>query len=231
MKKLFPPTLVLFLALLAAQIVLSFGTTLAVYATLLSSFFGYVVLRIFQTAGFLLLLFTLGASIGALQDGKRARAYLFLLSAVTAHFFGAILALFWQALFLRQGISAEQLSLLLGSIMDSSILPLFISLFLVHAVYLRAPMQDTPKGWRDLTSTTVRAAILVSSVIFVYRLIGQIRESIESIEHIGGYIFLKPAEKATLFLDYIPILLASFLGYFVLLFAKKLYCRTMKKAQ
>ena len=223
MKKHTSPTLLLFLALLAAQIVLSFGTTLALLGMLLDELFGFFVLRLFQMAGFLLLLFTLGASIGALQDGHRARAYVFLLAAVVAHLFGAILGLIWQAVFFYQAITAAELSLLLGSIMDSSILPLFVTLILAHMIYLQEPMKDTPKNWRDLTSPTIRAALLISGLIFAYRLIGQIVESVQFVRDALGFTFLKPAEKAILFLDYIPLLLASFLGYFVLLYARKLY--------
>ena len=223
MKKHTSPTLLLFLALLAAQIVLSFGTTLALLGMLLDELFGFFVLRLFQMAGFLLLLLTLGASIGALQDGHRARAYVFLLVAVVAHLFGAILGLIWQAVFFYQAITAAELSLLLGSIMDSSILPLFVTLILAHMIYLQEPMKDTPKNWRDLTSPTIRAALLISGLIFAYRLIGQIVESVQFVKDALGFTFLKPAEKAILFLDYIPLLLASFLGYFVLLYARKLY--------
>ena len=223
MKKHTSPTLLLFLALLAAQIVLSFGTTLALLGMLLDELFGFFVLRLFQIAGFLLLLFTLGASIGALQDGHRARAYVFLLAAVVAHLFGAILGLIWQAVFFYQAITAAELSLLLGSIMDSSILPLFVTLILAHTIYLQEPMKDTPKNWRDLTSPTIRAALLISGLIFAYRLIGQIVESVQFVRDALGFTFLKPAEKAILFLDYIPLLLASFLGYFVLLYARTLY--------
>ena len=223
MKKHTSPTLLLFLALLAAQIVLSFGTTLALLGMLLDELFGFFVLRLFQIAGFLLLLFTLGSSIGALQDGHRARAYAFLLAAVVAHLFGAILGLIWQAVFFYQAITAAELSLLLGSIMDSSILPLFVTLILAHMIYLQEPMKDTPKNWRDLTSPTIRAALLISGLIFAYRLIGQIVESVQFVRDALGFTFLKPAEKAILFLDYIPLLLASFLGYFVLLYARKLY--------
>lgn len=226
MKKFFfPPTLLLFLVLLLAQTVLSFGTPLAVLGMTVSEVLGFVILRLFQMAGFLLLLFTLGAAIGALQDGKRARAYLFLLSAVAAHFIGAILGLFWQAYFFRQSITASELSLLLGSIMDSSILPLFISLFLAHALYLKEPMKDTPKGYRDYASPTIRSALLVSLLIFAYRFIGQIVETVQFISDALGFTFLKPAERLMLFLDYIPILLGSFLGYFVLLLARRLYLR------
>lgn len=225
MKKHIPPTLLLFLALLLAQVVLSFGTTLAILAMAVNEIFGFLVLRLFQMAGFLLLLFTLGAAVGALQNGRRAQAYLFLLVAVVAHLIGAILGLLWQAVFFYQAISDTELSLLLGSIMDSSILPLFISLILAHAIFLREPMQDTPKGRCDRTSSTVRAAMLISSLIFAYRLIGQIVESVQFVNDALGFTFLKPAEKAMLILDYIPVLLASFLGYFLLLYARELYFR------
>ena len=230
-KHVFPPVLLLFLALLLVQILLSFGTTLAVYSMLISEVFAFIVLRLFQMAGFLLLLFTLGAAIGALQEGKRGRAYGFLIAAVITHFIGAILGLFWQALFLHQAISATELSLLLGSIMDSSILPLFISLFLAHAIYLREPMKDTPKGYRDYASPTIRAALLVSGVIFAYRLIGQVIETVQFINDALGFTFIKPAERLMLFLDYIPVLLASFLGYLVLLLARKLYFTITKSEQ
>ena len=223
MKKHFPPTLLLFLALLLAQVLLSFGTSLAVLSMLISDVLGFLVLRLFQMAGFLLLLFTLGASIGALQEGKSVRAYLFLVVAVTAHLFGAILGLFWQAIFFRQAISAAELSLLLGSIVDSSFLPLFGSLILAHAVYFRKPMRDTPNGPFDRTSVTVRSAFLVSAAIFAYRLIGQVLESVQFVRDALGFTFLRPAEKLMLFLDYIPVLLASFLGYFILLYARRLY--------
>ena len=229
MKKHIPPTLLLFLALLLAQILLSFGTTLAVYAMLISDVVGFLVLRLFQLAGFLLLLFTLGAAIGALQDGRRVRAYSFLTVAVIAHLIGAILGLIWQAVFFRQAISAVELSLLLGSIMDSSILPLFVSLIIAHAVHLREPMQDMPKGYRDFASPTVRSALLVSAVILAYRLIGQIIESVQFVRDALGFTFLRPAEKLMLFLDYIPVLLGSVLGYFILLYARRLYFKWQEK--
>ena len=225
MKKIKHPVLLLFLALLLAQILLSFGTSLAILAMTVNDIFGFLVLRVFQMAGFLLLLFTLGAAIGALQDGRRARAYLFLLAAVAAHLIGAILGLVWQAVFFYLPISDAELSLLLGSIMDSSILPLFVSLILAHAIYLREPMKDHPKSWRDHASGVVRAAILISSLIFAYRLVGQIMETVQFIDDALGFTFLRPAEKAILFLDYIPVFLASLLGYFLLLYARGLYFR------
>ena len=230
-KNALPLPFLLFLALLAAQIVLSFGTTLALLGMLWHDVFGFVILRLFQTAGFLLLLFTLGTAIGALQDGKQARAYFFLIAAVAAHFFGAILSLFWQALFFYQAISAAELSLLLGSIMDSSILPLFISLILAHAIYLREPMKDTPKDRFDFSSPTIRATAMITLVIFVYRFAGQVMESIQFIEDAVGYVFLTPSEKWMLYLDYIPVFGASILGYFILLGARSLYFRVEARRQ
>lgn len=229
MKKFLPPSLLLFLFLLVAQILLSFGTSLALLGMVVSDLLGFAILRLFQMAGFLLLLFTLGAAVGAIQDGHRARAYSFLLLAVLAHFIGAILGLTWQAVFFYQAISAAELSLLLGSIMDSSILPLFVSLILAHLIYLPEPKKDTPKGYLDRSSATVRAAILISALIFAYRLIGQIIESIQFVSDALSFTFLKPAEKAMLFLDYIPVFLASFLGYFLIFYARGLYFRFTEK--
>lgn len=225
MKKLLPPSLLLFLFLLLTQIVLSFGTSLALLGMVVSDLLGFVILRLFQMVGFLLLLFTLGAAVGAIQDGHRARAYSFLILAVVAHFIGAILGLMWQAVFFYQAISAAELSLLLGSILDSSVLPLFASLIVAQLLYLTEPKRDTPKGYLDRSSSTVRAAIAISALIFAYRLIGQIIESVQFVRDALGFTFLRPAEKAMLFLDYIPVFLASFLGYFLIFYARNLYFR------
>ena len=86
---------------------------------------------------------------------------------------------------------------------------------------------DTPSGYLDYSSSTVRSAILISALIFAYRLIGQIVESIQFVSDALGFTFLKPAEKAMLFLDYIPVFLASFLGYFLIFFARNLYFRVV----
>ena len=227
LPKLSPP-LIVFLALMLLQIPLSFGSSLSLLCTAaIHETVGYIVLLIFESCGLLLLLCTLGASFGAVYEKRAGRGLAILLSASVAHLFGTLLSLIWLALFFGQAITAETLALLLGSGLDSALFPLLITFFLSYAVYLKKGA-DIPKGPRDKASLTLRAVILSSSLLFAYRLLGQILYAIEFVNAQFGFSFLNPAEKLVLVLDFIPVFLVSLGGYYLMLWTYRLYLRILK---
>ena len=228
MKRL-PLSLRLFLILLGAQLVLSFGTPLAVYLYTLNEIIGFIALRIFQAAGLLLLLATLGCALGASVSTRKAPPYILMLYASAAHLFGAVAGLIWQALFLRIAASAEELALLFGSLLDSAVIPLFLTYILVYFLFLSKGKVDAPWSYRDFSSPVVRAALLASGIFFIYRLIGQIMTTVEFVEQALGFEFLKPDEKLLIILDYVPVIAVSVIGYFVLLRARAAYVAAMKQ--
>lgn len=224
MKKRIPLLLFSALILIAAQLILSFGTPLAwLLGAEVHEVVGFIVLRIFESAGLLLLLATLGAAFAAVALRRLRHAILLLTVAVGAHFLGTLLALLWQALFFSQGISEEKLALLLGNVMDSSVLPLFVSFLLAYGIFLKKSPTEEPRDYRDTTASPVRAAILASSLIFGYRLLGQVLYAIQFVKDSFGLLFIKPAEKATLFLDFLPVIAVSAGGYFLMLWARRAY--------
>jgi hypothetical protein len=75
----------------------------------------------------------------------------------------------------------------------------------------------------------VRAALLASLIFFVYRLIGQISETVEFLKRAMGFTFLKTEEKVILLLDYLPVIGVAVAGYFLLLFARKTYLVAVNK--
>ncbi len=225
MKKRMPLPLLTVLALLGAEALLSFGTPLVWLLSISAGeVLGYVVLVIFESAGLLLLLSVLGAAFGALAGGMRT-PLLLLSGAVGAHLVGMILSLVWQALFFRQTISERELLLLLGSSLDNAILPLFASFLITYAYILKKAPACEVRSMRDRSTAPVRAAILSSSLIFAYRFIGQLISAIRFVNESFGFLFLKPGEKAMLFLDFIPVLAVSAGGYFLMLLAWRLYQR------
>ncbi len=224
MKRKIPLLLLSALVLLAAQLLLSFGTPLAwLLSVKVHEVIGFLVLRLFESAGLLLLLATLGAAFGAVREGKLRHSVLLLTVAVGAHFFGTVLALLWQAIFFRQAISGEALALLLGNVLDSSVLPLFVSFLLGYGIFLKKAPTDEPRDFRDTAASPVKAAILASSLIFGYRFLGQVIYAVDFVKDSFGFTFMKTAEKLTLFLDFIPVFAVSAAGYFLLLWARRAY--------
>ncbi len=225
-KKKIPPLLLAALLLLAAQIILSFGTPLVwLLGVTVHEVVGFIVLRIFESAGLLLLLMTLGAAFGAAASRKLAHALLLLTVAIGAHFFGTLLALLWQAIFFRQTITGGELALLLGNVLDSSVLPLFVSFLFCYNIFLKNAPNDEPRDFRDTASSPVKAAILASSLIFGYRFLGQVIYAVDFVKDSFGFTFIKPSEKLTVFLDFIPVFAVSAAGYFLLLWARRAYLR------
>lgn len=210
--------------LFLAQLLLSFGTPLAwLLGIKVHEVVGFLVLRLFESAGLLLLLATLGAAFGAVREGRLGHSVLLLTVAVGAHFFGTLLALLWQAVFFRQAIAGEALALLLGNVLDSSVLPLFLSFLLSYGIFLKKAPTDEPRDFRDTAASPVKAAILASSLIFGYRFLGQVIYAVDFVKDSFGFTFMKTAEKLTLFLDFIPVFAVSAAGYFLLLWARRAY--------
>ncbi len=226
MKKSLPLSLLIWLLLLGAELLLSLGTPLVWLLSLhAGEVLGYAVLVLFESAGLLLLLMMLGAAFGAFSRSGVRASLLLLTEAVGAHSVGILLSLVWQALFFRQAISERSLALILGNLFDNALLPLFISFLIVYACILKGAPEGEPKNMRDTASAPVNAAILASSLIFGYRFIGQLISAIRFVNESFGFLFLKPGEKAMLFLDFIPIFAVSAGGYFLMLLARRLYLR------
>ena len=216
-----PPLVSLLLLLSGAYLILSFGTPLAVLAYSASEWFGFAALTVFQGLGFLLLMVALGAAFGAVSEGRGyLRPYLILVFAVLAYLVGAIAGLFWQALFLSIPVTADELALMLGAMVDSAFLPLFIVFILADRIFL-AKGGAEPRDFRDTAANAVRGAILTASLLFVYRLIGQILETVDFIDSARGITFLKTGEKIAMVLDYVPVFVLPAVGYFLLLWARR----------
>lgn len=224
MKKRIPLLLLSAGILFLAQLLLSFGTPLAwLLSVEVHEVIAFLVLRLFEAAGLLLLLATLGAAFGAVREGKLGHSVLLLMLAVGAHFFGTVLALLWQAIFFRQTITSEALALLLGGVVDSSILPLFVSFLLGYGIFLKKAPTDEPRDFRDTAASPVKAAILASSLIFGYRFLGQVIYAVDFVKDSFGFTFMKTTEKLTLLLDFIPVFAVSAAGYFLMLWARRAY--------
>ena len=220
-KSRLSPMLALTLFLFGAYLLLSFGTPLSVLAYSVSEWLGFAVLTVFQGFGFLLLMLALGAAFGAVAEGRGyLRPYLILSFAVLAYLVGAIAGLFWQALFFEIPVTAEELALMLGAMLDGAFLPLFIVFVLADRIFL-AKGGAEPSGPRDTAAPAVRGAILATVLLFAYRLIGQIAETVSFIDSAMGITFLKTGEKIAMVLDYIPVLALPALGYFLLLWARR----------
>lgn len=215
------PLPALLLTLAVAYFLLSFGTSLAVLAATAADWFGAIILRLFQGAGFLMLIVALGAAFGAVAEGRGyRRPYLILLFAVAAYLFGVITGLIWSALFFSNEVAAEELSLILGSLFDSAILPLFATFILTDRIFLVKGGAE-PRDWRDIDSNVVRGALLATGLFFVYRLIGQIIESVSFVKEMFGFTFMTTGEKLAMVLDYIPVFVLPAAGYFILLWSRR----------
>lgn len=219
------PLAALLLILSASYLLLSFGTPLAVLAYSASEWLGFFVLTLFQGAGFLLLLCSLGAAFGAVSEGRGyLRPYLILLFAVLAYLLGTVAGLFWQALFLKIAVTAEELALMLGSLLDSAILPLLVVFLLADRIFLVKGGAE-PRNMRDTSASAVRGAILATSLLFAYRLVGQIMETVSFIDKAMGLTFVKTGERVAMVLDYIPVLALPTAGYFLLLLCRRAWLR------
>lgn len=222
MKKRIPLTLTLFSLLLAAQVLLSFGTPLMWLLQLyVHEVLAFILLRILEAAGLLILLATLGAAFAYVARGRRGGAVLLLLSGTGAHLLGTVLSLIWQALFFRQAISATTLGLLLSAVVETSLLPPIIAFFLSLTIFLKKAANDEPRGFRDTKSPAIRAAILSSALFFVIRLFSYILTVADFIKESFGFIFIDTGEKLTLILDAIPVIAVPLIGYFLLLTARR----------
>lgn len=219
------------LAASGAELILSLGTSLAyLIATAVHEVPAFLVLRLFESAGLLLLLMTLGVAFGAVKLGHPWHGVLYLAEASLAHLFGSLMVLVWQALLFRQPVTAEKFALLLGNMLDSLILPLFVTYGLALWLFLSKAPADEPKSPRDLSSSPVRAAVLASSLLFAYRLYGQILTTQAFLEEESfDFTFLETSEIISeiimLFLDYILVFAISAGGYFLLLLARRLYLK------
>lgn len=223
-----PLPLTFFLMLLLLQIPLALGSslswllTVAVHETL-----GYLVLLLFESAGLLLLFLALGMSFGAVYERRYGRAFGFIALASLSTILGTVLSLILQALFFRQTVEEDVLARLLGSALDAAILPFFGALLLAYFVFLRRGA-DIPRSARATSSVTLRAIILANSALFAYRLLGQILYAVNFVNDSFGFTFLKPEEKLTLILDFIPVFGVAVASYYLLLWSFRLYLRILK---
>ncbi len=218
------------LAVSGAELILSLGTPLAyLIATAVHEVPAFVVLRLFESAGLLLLLMTLGVAFGAVKLGHPWHGMLYLAEASLAHFFGSLMVLVWQALLFRQPVTAKEFALLLGNILDSLILPLFAAYGLALWLFLSKAPADEPRSLRDLSSSPVRAAVLASSLLFAYRLYGQLLTTNAFLKESFGFAFLKTSEIIILFLDYGFVFGVSAGGYFLLLLARRRYLKAARR--
>ena len=124
-------------------------------------------------------------------------------------------------------VAERELLLLLGASLDNAILPLFASFFIAYGFVLRKMPEAEPKGFFDPTAAPTRAVFLTSSILLAYRLVGQVISAVQFVTEAFGFAFLKPGEKAMLFLDFIPILAVAAGGYFLMLVARRLYLRLL----
>ncbi len=222
-KKLpFPLLFCLFLFL--GQLVLSFGTPLAYLVTEgWHEIPGFLLVRLFEVAGIFLLLTALGAAFATVAQARTRLGVLYLFMAALAHLFGTLLVLVWQACFFLQAITAASLGRMLGAVVDNSLLPLFIVFLLSYFLFLKKAPHDTPRSFFDTKASPVRGALLSLSLILLYRLAGQIMETVAFVKESFGILFMNNSEKLVLVLDFIPPLLIAGGGYFLLLAVRSRY--------
>lgn len=224
MKKPFPLSLLFLLCLLGAETVLSFGTPLVWLVSIkVHEAVATVLLRIFQAVGILLLFLVLGAAFGCVTEGRTRRGVLWLVLAFLAHFLGVILSLVWQALFFGQAISEVTLAAVLSSVLLSAVLPFLLLFLLSYFVFLKKAPSDEPMGYRDLTASPIRAALLSAGLYLLYRFLDHLFYVIDYVEASFGFLFMETEEKVALFLDFIPVFAVPLAGYFVLLLGRRLY--------
>lgn len=224
MKTRLPKLLLFFLLFLLGEFLLSFGTSSA-YAVLQGGHevLGFLILTLFESLILLLLHLALGAALCAVTKGVRRGVYLLLLASA-ARFFGTQLTLLWRALFFGIAIDEASLAALLGSVLDGALLPLFVAYFL-SLLFLKDKTAPLPHSPRDTAAPLVQAAIAASSLIFVYRLVGQVVTAVGFVQESFGFVFLKTGEKVMLILDFIPVFAVSAMGYFLILWGAALYDR------
>ena len=202
MKKIkLPLPLQFFLAALGIELLRSFLIPLAWLLDQLGNFFAYPIFVLSETAGLFLFFATIGVAFAAAPLSlRRAVGLLFL--EVAAYFLGGFASLCWQALFFGQGLDAETLTLLVGSAVDSSILPLFLAFFLGYGFFLSKDPKSKPKGYHDLTAAPVRATVLAAGFLFLYRLIGKI---LEVVDFVNSFTFLNTGETVAMVMDFVLV--------------------------
>ncbi len=222
--KSLPPWLRFLLAAVGIEFLRSFLPPLAFFLDAVSGWLSYPVHTLSETAGLLLLTATLGVAFGA---SRRSPWYgcLYLGSAAAAFLLGGFCSLLWQALFFRRGITGLELSLLFGSALDSSFLPLVAAYLLGYFGFLAKHPEEKVTSYRDLGSSPARAVLAASLLILVYRLIGQIMTTVDFLDTSG---FLYPVETVTIVLDFLLIFAVAAAGYFVALYARRLYLRAAR---
>ena len=202
----------------------AFLSTLAYLLDGVSTWLSYPVHILSETAGFLLLLATLGIAFGASRRSQK-HGWLYLGISAGAFLFGGFFSLLWQALFLERGITGLELSMLVGSAIDSSFLPLAVAFLLGYFGFLSKHPDGKFTGYLDFQSVPVRATLAASLLILVYRLVGQILTTIDFVNESG---FLYPGEIVTIILDFLLILATSAAGYFIALYARRRYLRAQR---
>lgn len=227
MKKIkLPLPLQFFLAALGIELLRSFLIPLAWLLDQLGNFFAYPIFVLSETAGLFLFFATIGVAFAAAPLSlRRAVGLLFL--EVAAYFLGGFASLCWQALFFGQGLDAETLTLLVGSAVDSSILPLFLAFFLGYGFFLSKDPKSKPKGYHDLTAAPVRATVLAAGFLFLYRLIGKI---LEVVDFVNSFTFLNTGETVAMVMDFVLVIATSVAGYYIILFARRRYARAARRA-
>ncbi len=219
------PVAVRFLLLGAGiEFLRSFLATLAYLLDGISTWLSYPVHILSEAAGFLLLLATLGIAFGASRRSPR-HGWLYLGISVGAFLFGGFFSLLWQALFLERGITGLELSMLVGSALDSSFLPLTVAFLLGYFGFLAKHPEEKMQGYLDFRSAPVRAVLASSLLILAYRLFGQTLTTIDFVNE-SGFLYL--GETLTIILDFLLIIITSVAGYFIALYARRQYLRALR---
>ena len=225
MLKKFPVWFRFLAVAMGIEFLRSFLPPLAYYLDAFSVWLSYPVHILSETAGFFLLTATLGLALGA---SRRSVGYGLLYLGLAAGVFlvGGFFSLLWQALFLERGITGLELSMLLGSALDSSFLPLAVVFLIGYFAFIAKYPEAKAKDYRDFASPAVRAMLVASALLLVYRLIGQTLATIDFISTSG---FLYFSETLTIILDYLLILATAVAGYLVTFFARKQYLRAARE--
>lgn len=207
------------------ELVRSLLPSLAYYLDLSRSVLAYPVYTLSRLLGLGLLFATVGVAF-AMARRRLAAALVPLASTLIAFTVGGLASLLWQALLFRQSVSAATLGALIGSSVDSVVLPMLLAFFLPYLLFLSKDPKSKPRGYHDLSSMPVRAALTAAGGLCLYQLVGQILTTVDVVD---TYVFLSTIDIVSIAVDFLLVFATSFGGYYLMLLSRRLYIRSEKR--
>ncbi len=204
----------------ASQLVLALLSLVYEILGLAGYILSYPLILLHSALSAVFLAISLGASLYEAVKGEKAKALSILFIATGAGLLGGFIGLLAETLVFESYIETLGVLQLIGSVLDTVAIPLFLLFAIAYIPFLRkAEEVALPERLFDLSNPLSRASLTAAAALTLYKLIGQIISTVNFVQSTFG-IFLD-GEIAMILLDFLLLFAEGFLVYYFTLLSTK----------